>query len=45
MTSHLQVYMSESINSEIGFLAWECGSSADFEVGNEVSKFHKSLGL
>ena len=27
-----QKYMAESITSDVGFLAWECGSMEDFEV-------------
>ena len=30
--ANTQVYMSESINSEVGFLALECASRSDFEV-------------
>ena len=30
--SMFQKYMAESITSDVGFLAWECGSMEEFEV-------------
>ena len=35
--------MAESITSDVGFVAWECGSMEDFEVGKILlSSLHTS---